>query len=651
MKHFLNEYFDEIYIISLRRRVDRLVKVSKKFFDLGIKFTVVDAVDGSEQEVQKDYQAYVDMPLGGENAHPLELAYRRKMIDSAGAWAYMKTYKKILEEAQDNKLRRILCFDDDVIFHKDFNDLIDKAIRKVPQDWKLLHLGATQHLWDFPSAIKYSDAAIKAYDSSQDYYHPLYTDGSFAVGIDQSVFSTLINEIGKMNCSFDSGPLRKIMQESQDSCVVIQPNLVIADVTESDIRSARDQTKLSQKLKWDLRFYDLKHDYDLVSVIMPCYNAEKTIVPSIESILNQNYPNVEIIIADDGSTDRTVEVIEKNFAENKKIKLIKNEKNRGCYFVRNDALRHSKGQFIAINDTDDYSLADRLNHQLIPFYTQGVSVTIGRILRAHISPEEIKNSSESEIVSLASQRRNHLNKHGDYEYCCRNILGFMTTVYKRSVFDEIGLFWEEKHSMDMEFLERLWLHQKGQVLNEDANSHEMLSNSKYIPDFYAQVDTPVLYSFEMTGKNITHAFKTRKDNNLKALWRARHLNEVEYTFPQWNNANLDLNSNSFKVRQRYLIDKIKEKAHSDRVSSLISQNSRLSESLEELEQQILNLKLTTKSLNEEIEFQNDSHQKDNQKIEWHENEVKHVIKRCHDTIAKTKSYYEDKFFLIKRWKT
>jgi len=356
MKHFLNKYFDEIYIISLKRRADRLVKVSKKFFDLGIEFTVVDAVDGSEQEVQNDYQAYVDMPLGGEGAHSLELAYRRKMIDSAGAWAYLRTYKKILEEAQNKNFRRILCFDDDVIFHKDFNDLIDKAIQKVPQDWKLLYLGATQHLWDFPSAIKYPDAAIKAYDSSQDYYHPLYTDGSFAVGIDQSIFSELINEIEKMNCSFDSGPLRKIMQKSQDSCVVIQPNLVIADVTESDIRSARDQTKLSQKLKWDLRFYDLKHDYDLVSVIMPCYNAEKTIVPSIESILNQNYPNVEIIIADDGSTDRTVEVIEKNFAENKKIKLIENEKNRGCYFVRNDALRHSKGQFIAINDTDDYSL-------------------------------------------------------------------------------------------------------------------------------------------------------------------------------------------------------------------------------------------------------------------------------------------------------
>lgn len=651
MKHFLNEYFDEIYVINLKRRVDRLVKVSKKLFDLGIKFNVVDAIDGSEHSVRKEFQEYLDRPLVGENAHHLERAYKRKMIDSAGAWAYLKTYKMILQEARNNKSRRILCFDDDVIFHKNFNSLIQQAIQNIPQNWKLLYLGATQHLWDFPSAIKYPDATLNTYDSSQNYYHPLYTDGSFAVGIDQSVFSTLIEEVEKMNCSFDSGPMRKIMQKSQESCVVIQPNLVIADVTESDIRSARDQTKLSQKLKWDLRSYELEHDYDLVSVIMPSYNAEKTIVPSIDSILNQNYPNIEIIIADDGSTDRTVEVIEKNFPENKKIKLIKNEKNRGCYFVRNDALRNSKGQFIAINDADDYSLADRLNHQLIPFYTQGVCVTIGRILRAHISPEEIKDSNDELIISLASKRRTHLNKYGDYEYCCRHILGFMTTVYKRSVFDDIGLFWEEKHSMDMEFLERLWLHQKGRLFNEDENSHELLSNTKYIQNFYAQIDTPVLYSFEMTTENVTNTFETRKGNKLKALWRARHRNELEHTYPQWNSANLDLNSDSFKVRQRYLLDKIESKTSSERISTLISQNSKLSENLKELKEQTFKLRLTAKSLNKEIELQKDKNQKSNQKIEWHENEVKHVINRCHETIATTKSYYEDKFFLIKRWET
>jgi len=639
MQHFLNEYFDEIYIVNLKRRPDRLVKVGKKFFDLGIKFNVVEATDGSEPEIQNAFQAYHNCPIGGENAHALEKSYNRKMISSAGAWAYLLTYKRILNKAQEMNARRILCFDDDVVFHKEFNKIIDGSVQSVPQDWKLLYLGATQHVWSFPNALKYPDASLSTYDPTQEYYHPFTTDGSFAVGIDQSVFSILIEEIEKMNCAFDSGPMRRIMQLHQRKCVVLQPNLVIADVTESDIQSGRSQSELSEKLKWDLSLYDVEHDYDLVSVIMPCYNAQKSVVHSVESILNQNYPNVEVIIADDGSTDGTVDVLEKMYAKNSKVKLIKNKQNRGCYFVRNDALRKSKGQFIAVQDTDDHSLKDRLSLQLIPFYTQGVSVTIGRILRAHIDPVEIEKSEEHEIISLARQRRNHRNKNGDFEYCCRYILGFMTTVYRRSVFEEIGLFWEEKHSMDMEFLERLWLHKKGRILKEDENSHEILSNNKHIPDFYTQIDTPVLYSFEMTGDNITNTFKTRKGNKLKELWRARHRNEVEHIYPQWNKEDLDLNSKSFAVRQQYLLERIEKKGAEER-----------EQAIESLKKQLSSSELVPMHLSKETEILKEHSQNCEKKIEWLENEIKLVSRRGREAIAKTKSFYEDGYFLIKRWR-
>ena len=65
-----------------------------------------------------------------------------------------------------------------------------------------------------------------------------------------------------------------------------------------------------------------------ISVILPCYNSEKFIRKSITSVLNQDYDNFELIIIDDGSTDKTQNIL-KTFSNNKKIKIKKNRNNSG----------------------------------------------------------------------------------------------------------------------------------------------------------------------------------------------------------------------------------------------------------------------------------------------------------------------------------
>lgn len=102
---------------------------------------------------------------------------------------------------------------------------------------------------------------------------------------------------------------------------------------------------------------------DLVSVIMPAYNAEKYIAESIESVIAQTYTNWELIIVDDGSTDNTAKIVSNYVVLDTRIKYICQE-NQKQGIARNNGLKLSKGKFIAFLDSDDIWVADKLEIQL-----------------------------------------------------------------------------------------------------------------------------------------------------------------------------------------------------------------------------------------------------------------------------------------------
>ena len=95
----------------------------------------------------------------------------------------------------------------------------------------------------------------------------------------------------------------------------------------------------------------------LVSIIIPAYNAEKYIEETVQSALQSRYPFIEIIIVNDGSTDRTAEIIEKLAAENSLIKAYHQE-NNGSSAARNAAIAHSAGKYILPLDADDFISPD-----------------------------------------------------------------------------------------------------------------------------------------------------------------------------------------------------------------------------------------------------------------------------------------------------
>ena len=101
----------------------------------------------------------------------------------------------------------------------------------------------------------------------------------------------------------------------------------------------------------------------LVSVLMPAFNSELYIAEAIESILNQTYSNIELIIFDDGSTDNTRAVIEK-YQDPRILKIFSN-KNYGVVRARNDMIDKASGKYIALMDSDDIADPIRLKYQVM----------------------------------------------------------------------------------------------------------------------------------------------------------------------------------------------------------------------------------------------------------------------------------------------
>jgi teichuronic acid biosynthesis glycosyltransferase TuaG len=101
----------------------------------------------------------------------------------------------------------------------------------------------------------------------------------------------------------------------------------------------------------------------LVSIITPMYNGERFVGQTIESVLSQSYQKWEMIIVDDGSTDKGAEIVNKYILKDFRIQLIK-QRNGGSASARNNGIRLAKGQYIALLDADDTWNPNFLEKQL-----------------------------------------------------------------------------------------------------------------------------------------------------------------------------------------------------------------------------------------------------------------------------------------------
>ena len=247
----INSFFQKVLVINLDRRADRWRSASDRLAKAGIAAQRFAASDGTQPEFQAEYTAYRKEPplafvSGGvrpiENSHDFYLkaqsqaarvAYIEqtgsRAIATAGAWAYLRTYERILEAAIQDGTETLLVFDDDVVFHRNLDRVFAEAVEELPDDWMIIQLGTLQYNWQEPWMSWQSRRLYKSNGSAI---------GSHAVGIHASAFPFLLDHVKRMQLPFDTGALSAATKSFRDRCFVIYPNIAIQDLSDSDINSS-----------------------------------------------------------------------------------------------------------------------------------------------------------------------------------------------------------------------------------------------------------------------------------------------------------------------------------------------------------------------------------------------------------------------------
>lgn len=169
-----------------------------------------------------------------------------------------------------------------------------------------------------------------------------------------------------------------------------------------------------------------------VSVVMPIYNAERFIEEAIESILNQTYHNIELILIDDCPTDRTLEILEQY--KDERICLVHNKENLGIACSRNKGLSLCTGKYIALMDDDDIAVKERLKLQVEYLENNScIDILGGKIKAIDENGGIIENSGIALINPLYIRAM----------LMFRNVMYNGTVMLRKSFIDKYGLKYED----------------------------------------------------------------------------------------------------------------------------------------------------------------------------------------------------------------
>jgi glycosyltransferase involved in cell wall biosynthesis len=171
----------------------------------------------------------------------------------------------------------------------------------------------------------------------------------------------------------------------------------------------------------------------LVSVVIPTKDRAYVLEKTIDSLVNQTYKNIEIIVVDDGSTDGTELLVEGFKKKYKRIKFLKNKKNMGPAASRNKGVKNAKGEIIFFTDSDCF-VSENWIETVIKEYKDEEVVGVGGYL---------KPGSNNWIAKLENLQNKYLLKIGSKRIKGKEKTptGYTNSMtYKKSVFDEVGGF-------------------------------------------------------------------------------------------------------------------------------------------------------------------------------------------------------------------
>ena len=216
---------------------------------------------------------------------------------------------------------------------------------------------------------------------------------------------------------------------------------------------------------------------ELVSVLLSTYNSEETLGESIDSLLNQTYKNLEILISDDGSTDSTIEICKKFQLKDERILLFSNKKNIGLTKSLNNLAQKASGSLIARHDADDISLPYRIEEQIQFMKKKKLDAVTTRSLVK-------QNNKKRPGISFYIPDKLLINRKNPF------IHG--TLIIKKNVFQEIGyyderFYYAQDYKLFYDLLDKGYkvktLNKALYILNTENNiSSENLERQNYYAD-------------------------------------------------------------------------------------------------------------------------------------------------------------------------
>ena len=182
----------------------------------------------------------------------------------------------------------------------------------------------------------------------------------------------------------------------------------------------------------------------LVSIVMAVRNEEKQVIRAVNSVLNQTYKNLEMIVIDDSSTDRTPEILRELAEKDNRISIVRLCENLGAAYARNIGIKHAEGEYIAILDADDWFhprkieiqvefLEAKRKYGLVGTFCIALDPVRNRILKTRLP------ITHEEILKTMAYRNPFIHS---------------SVIIRKSILDEVGYYnprYKRAHDYDLYF--------------------------------------------------------------------------------------------------------------------------------------------------------------------------------------------------------
>lgn len=291
--------------------------------------------------------------------------------------------------------------------------------------------------------------------------------------------------------------------------------------------------------------------YPLITISIPVYNCEKHIEKSIQSALDQTYPNIEILLVDDKGKDNSSQIIRKIQSKfPNKIRIVEHEKNEGLSIVRNTGIDNAKGDFLFFLDGDDEITPYCIEHLYEKIFTEKTTIAVGRMKGVNVL-----NKTEFDIFPIKNFKTlkgDNLLKffcNGYWPVSACNKLFNVTFFRKNNIYFIKGLFsqdelWSFHTALKLdsisfldEFTYYYYLHSESIIHNKGKKNFDNWQTiAEYFDKSYKEEKNPkrkkLILKHLTHFKNLTLGMNWKAQKN-ETLWKESYANFKKLSSLSW----------------------------------------------------------------------------------------------------------------------